>query len=264
MMMTYGMSEEEKDRILYNKIAGEYARKDLVVSSSLAREYGLISSMETVLKELPNLGHFVEVGCGVGASASYLAGFYTKYIGIDQSEEMIEKARIFNKNNPNVEFIAENIKSNTLSQNVADVIYSGSSFHHMTELDEVMRSLRRIAKPDAFLVANEPQNCNPFISILRFLRGIVDKSYSRDQISFSPKHLKNLFVKHGLADLSVEFKGFFTTPFAQVILKPQSLMVPLTKLAIAMDRRLNNHLPHPWRKLSFDVVITGKFLKNAQ
>lgn len=262
--MTYGMSEEEKDRILYNKIAGEYARKDVVVSSSLAREYGLISAMERVLKELPNLGHFVEIGCGVGASASYLAGLYTQYIGIDQSKEMIKKAKIFNKNNPNVEFIAANIKSSTLSQNVADVIYSGSSFHHMTELNEVMRSLRRIAKPGAFLVVNEPQNCNPFISILRFLRGIVDKSYSRDQIFFSPKHLRNLFVKHGLVDLSVDFKGFFTTPFAQVILNPQSLMVLLTKLAIAIDRSLNNHLPHPWRKLSFNVVITGKFLKNAQ
>jgi SAM-dependent methyltransferase len=255
------VTRERTDRALFDRIASRYARKDSIASSSLARKSQLLSAVKPVLAEWPNLGTVVDIGCGVGASAKYLAGHYERYIGIDQSEEMIKAAVIFNRGNPRAELIAENAKSGDLPQNVADVILSVGALHHMTELEDVMDSLVRIAKPRAFLVAIEPQNSNPLLQVMRWIRGILDSSYSREQIFFSEEHLRDLFVNHGIMDLSVEFQGFLTPPFAQLVLHPQALVAPLSRVAIQVDSWLNTHLPRWLRKLSFNIVVVGRFTK---
>jgi SAM-dependent methyltransferase len=253
------VTREQADRALFDRIASRYARKDSIASSSLARKSQLLFAVRPVLDELPNLGTVVDIGCGVGASARYLAGHYERYIGIDQSEEMIRAAIAFNRGNPRVEFIAENAKSRDLPQNVADVILSDGALHHITGLEDVMDSLVRIAKPGAFLVVREPQNGNPFLQAMRWIRGIMDPSYSREQIFFSEGDLRDLFVSHGIMDLAVEFQGFLATPFAQVVMYPQALIVLLSRAAIQVDSWLNAHLPGPLRKLGFNIVLVGRF-----
>lgn len=253
------MTREQADRDLFDHIARRYARKDVVASSSLARKSQLLAAIKPLLDESPNLGTVVDIGCGVGAPARYLAGHYERYIGVDQSEEMIRAAAMFNRGNPKAEFIVESVKSRDLPQNVADVILSDGALHHITELDDAMDSLARIAKPSAFLVVREPQNGNPFLQAMRWMRGIVDSSYSREQIFFSEGSLRELFSNHGITDLLVEFQGFLTPPFAQVVMHPQALVVPLSRMAISVDRCLNVHLPAPLRKLSFNIVVIGRF-----
>lgn len=213
------------------------------------------------MDELQSLGTIVDIGCGVGAPAKYLAGHYERYIGIDQSEGMIKAAILFNRDNPQAEFIAENVKSRDLPQNVADVVLSSGALHHMTELEDAMNSLVRIAKPGAFLVAIEPQNSNPLLQAMRWVRGILSSSYSREQTFFSEGHLRDLFVNHGVRDLSVEFQGFLTPPFAQVVMYPQVLIVPLSRVAIRVDSWLNTHLPVSLKKLGFSIVVVGRFTK---
>jgi len=252
---------EQTDRALFNRIACFYARKDSYIPSSLARRSQLLSALKPILDERCNLGTIVEVGCGIGASAKYLVGCYERYIGIDQSEEMVKAARMFNQGNAGVEFIAENIKSKDLPQNVADVILSVGALHHMTELEDVIASLAGIAKPGAFLVAREPQNGNPLIQMMRRIRGIIDPTYSRGQIFFSEQALKELLTKNDITDLSIDFQGFLTSPFAQVVLRPQFLFVPLSRIATQVDPWLKANLPRPLKKLSFDIVAIGRFDK---
>ena len=254
------MTREQADRDLFDRIARRYARKDVVASSSLARKSQLLTAIKPLLDESPNLGTIVDVGCGVGAPARYLAGHYERYIGVDQSEEMIEAAVAFNLDNPKAEFIARNIKSSDL-QDVADVVLSDGALHHITELDEAMDALVRIAKPGAFLVVREPQNGNPLLQAMRWMRGIVDPSYSREQVFFSEGDLRELCSNHGVTDISVEFQGFLSTPFAQVVIHPQFLSVPLSRAAISADRWLDAYLPGPLKKLSFNIVVVGRFKK---
>ena len=254
------MTREQADRDLFDRIARRYARKDVVASSSLARKSQLLTAIKPLLDESPNLGTVVDVGCGVGAPARYLTGHYERYIGVDQSEEMIEAAVAFNLDNPKAEFIARNIKSSDL-QNVADVVLSDGALHHITELDEAMDALVRIAKPGAFLVVREPQNGNPLLQAMRWMRGIVDPSYSREQVFFSEGDLRELCSNHGVTDISVEFQGFLSTPFAQVVIHPQFLSVPLSRAAISADRWLDAYLPGPLKKLSFNIVVVGRFKK---
>lgn len=254
------MTREQADRDLFDRIARRYAQKDIVASSAMARKSQLLAAIRPVLDQLSSLGTIVDIGCGVGAPARYLAGHYERYIGIDQSEEMIKAAIVFNRSNPKAEFIAENVKSRDLPQNVADVILSDGVLHHITELDEALDALVRIAKPGAFLVVREPQNGNPLLQAMRWIRGIVDASYSREQIFFSEASLREL-LSHNVTDIAVEFQGFLSTPFAQVVMHPQFLSVPLCRAAISIDRWLDARLPAPLKKLSFNIIVIGRFKK---
>jgi SAM-dependent methyltransferase len=253
------MSRERSDRRLFDEIAGRYAKKDLVPSSSLARKSQLFSAVQPLLDELSSLGTVIEIGCGIGAPARYLEGHYDQYVGIDQSEEMVKAAASFNERNPRAEFIASNVKSRDLPRDAADVILSIGALHHMTQLEDVLDSLARIAKPRAFLLVVEPQNGNPFIQAMRLVRGIVDPAYSREQVFFSEKELRKLLSGQGIAVLAVDFQGFLTPPFAQVVIPPQVMSQPLSRLAVLADTWLNAHLPSFLKKLSFNVVITGRF-----
>jgi SAM-dependent methyltransferase len=253
------MEREQADCALFDEIAQCYAKKDVTPSSSLARRNQLLSAIAPVLEKTSSLGVVVEIGCGVGAPALYLADYYERYIGIDQSEGMIEVAVAFNRDMTCAEFIAANVKSENLPQNVADTVLSVGALHHMTPLDEVMASLNRIARPGAFLVAIEPQNCNPLIQVMRWVRGIIDPSYSQEQVFFSIEELKNLFMSHGITELEVDFQGFLTPAFSQVVIPPQVLTVPFVCLAIDIEKWLYSHLPKFLRKLSFNVVVIGRF-----
>jgi SAM-dependent methyltransferase len=253
------MARELADQALFDTIAEHYARKDSIASSSLARRSQLLSAIRPVLDAQPSLGTVVEIGCGVGAPARYLMGRYERYIGIDQSEEMIEAARLFNQGNTKANFLVRNARAPDLEPHVADTILSSGALHHMTELDEVMESLVRIARPGAYLVVIEPQNGNPILQLMRWVRGKMDPSYSCDQIYFSEQDLTDLFRGHGISDLSIDFQGFLSTPFAQVVLFPQVLSTPLSRAASRIDPWLADSLPGPLKRLSFNIVIIGRY-----
>lgn len=253
------MGREQADRALFNEVARRYAKKDIAPSSSLARKSQLLSAIAPVLKRTTSLGTVVEIGCGVGAPALYLNGHYENYIGIDQSERMIKAARELNRNTHQTEFIAANVKSENLPPNTADTILSVGALHHMTPLDDVMDSLNRIARPGAFLVVIEPQNNNPLIQVMRWTRGIIDPSYSQEQVFFSTEELKNLFTRHGITELEVDFQGFLTPPFAQVIIPPQILTAHLVRLTIRSEKWLHANMPNFLKQFSFNIVVIGRF-----
>ena len=69
---------EQADRALFDRIAPHYAQKDVVASSALARQRQLLAAIETVLHQREDLGTVVDVGCGAGAPARYLAGYYAR------------------------------------------------------------------------------------------------------------------------------------------------------------------------------------------
>ena len=180
-------------------------------------------------------------------------------MGVDQSTGMIEAAVAFNRGNPRAEFVAEDVTASSLWRDLADVILSDGALHHVSDLDETMVSLVRIAKPGAFLVVREPQNGNPLLQVVRWMRGIVDSSYSREQVFFSEEDLRHLLENHGIRDVLVRFRGFLAPPFAQVVMSPQALTVPLSRAAIRADRWLDARLPDRMKGLSFNIVVVGRF-----
>ena len=253
------MTMEERDHAFFNKIAKHYAKKDFAKFSSLVRKYQLMFAIRPVLERLRSVDTILDIGCGIGSSAKYIAGNYKHYIGIDQSEELIKAARTFNRGNDNTVFLAGNIKMVELPMNVADLILAVGALHHMTELNTVMESLIRIAKPQGYFVAIEPQNRNPVIQTMRWLRGKMDSSYSNEQHFFSKGELGTLLFNHGLQNIEIEFQGFLSPPFAQVVLPFQRLTTPLSKLAVAADNMMDMHLPRIFKFLSWNIVVRARF-----
>jgi len=253
------MNREQRDQALFDRIAGRYARKDSLVSSATARREKLLFALAPLLEKSKDLGTMVDVGCGAGGPATYLRGRYQRYIGIDYSRELIAIARHLHRDNSRAEFIAGNIKEQDLPARVADLVLCDGALHHMTDLDLVLKALAGIAKPGAFIVTIEPQGSNPFIAGMRRLRGLLDRSYSQDQVSFSQADLQVLFSQIGITGLLFRFQGFFSTPFAEVPLSPQALFAPLGRLAGAMDRGLQERMPTLMRRLAFNIVASGRF-----
>lgn len=252
---------EQKDRELFDLIAIDYAKKDVVPSSSHARKYQLMSAIGGVLKDVGSTGTIVDIACGVGAPAKYLSQHYSKYTGVDYSSELINQARIFNYGNDRVTFINKNIKDITVGDigGSADIILAVGALHHMTDLNQVVLYLRTVAKPNGWLVAIEPSGSNPIVQLLRKLRTKVDTKYSVDQRYFSKKELILLLKSAGFRDIIITGQGFFSPPFAQVIMRPQWLFYPLSRFFTLIDKFLDTHLSKSFKFLSWNYVIQARF-----
>jgi SAM-dependent methyltransferase len=155
--------------------------------------------------------------------------------------------------------LADNIKEANVPDHSADVILSIGALHHMTDMDEVFRSLKRYAKPGTVLVAVEPQRGNPLIQLLRFIRGRMDGDYSEEQHFFSKEELAALFQRNGLQDVELRYHYYLTPPFAQVVFQPQAIFEPLSRLAVRGDRWLGRKMPAFLQPLSFNLIATGQF-----
>jgi len=254
------MDRQQKDTELFDGIAHNYVKKDVIVSSSIARKFILLEAMRPALAA-GNIGTVVEIGCGTGASARYLDGYYEKYYGVDASKNMIELARHTNRSNDRAVFYTPDRDGTPIPDNTADVILSVGVLHHMEHPDEAFASLKRVAKNGCLFIAIEPQRANPLIQALRKLRKLIDSSYSRDQVFFSEKELYGMLARAGLEGIEFEYQGFLTPPFAQMPLSPQFLFKYLSRLAIKADMRLNDRMPGVFRKLSFNIVARGVIKK---
>jgi ubiquinone/menaquinone biosynthesis C-methylase UbiE len=252
------MKQEEKDRILFDSIAGKYIKKDKFSSSIIPRKTLLLNAISPWLKQPKSLGILLDIGCGVGAAAEYLKGYYRKYIGIDQSSQMVDAARIFNRGNPDAQFIAGNIKTFECPDRSFDMVLSIGALHHMTDLDSVIKTLCRLSKSGGIILVIEPHSANPAIQLLRSVRGRLDRTYSRDQIFFSENELITLFEKNNISKISCEYMGYFSTPFAEIVFHPQFLFTPLSKMASTIDSWLYRHLPRSLGKLGFKIVLSGQ------
>lgn len=248
---------EVKDKELFDRIAFNYMQKDIAPSSAKARQYQLLSAMKTVINQ-KDLGLVIDIGCGIGATAKYLQGKYKKYIGVDYSIKEIQLAKKFNRGNCNANFFSKNVKNIVLCQR-ADTILSIGALHHMTNLKSVFLSLHQIAKPGTTFLVIEPYKSNIVIQTMRYIRKKIDPAYSESQRYFTTEELVELFKKHHLKKIKIDYQGFFSPFFAQVVFHPQFITRHLSQLAILIDSYLNR-LPLKIKKLiSFNIIISGKF-----
>ncbi|MCX6170078.1 MAG: class I SAM-dependent methyltransferase [Ignavibacteriales bacterium] len=252
---------EKEDQYLFNTIANKYSRKDDVLSSSIARRFQLFSLME-LIKSISTKSFFeriIEIGCGVGASSKYLDGYYKQYVGIDYSKEIIQIAnKRYSKDN--VEFICSNIKEFRTTQ-IPNLVIGIGILHHMVDLDTALKELNEFTNNETIIAFIEPNSGNPFIQLLRMIRKIIDKSYSEDQSFFSKKDLLDLFSRNGFVVEGVKYEGYFSPPFAQVIIQPQFIFKSISYLTTMMDGFIQKHFNF---YLSWNIMIVVKSKTNPK
>ena len=198
----------------------------------------------------------LEVGCGAGFSAAYLAGYYGAYVGIDYAEPFIAYARQ-HQQGPGVTFEVSNVKTYRSSRRF-DVVFMIGVLHHIDNLAETLPAMLTLLKPGGWLVANEPHPGNPLIRLARVIRKRLDPHYASDQQELSAADLQRLYRRAGLVDIRIVPQGLLSTPFAEVILQPQAIMPGLAALACAIDAGLERRLGRRLQPFTWNVIAAGR------
>jgi SAM-dependent methyltransferase len=244
---------EARDREHFDSIANRFAAKDLAPSSRPARR----RRVEQTIAAVP-VGDFervLDVGCGAGFGCEYLRGRYRKYIGIDHSQRLIDVAVERNAYD-GVDFQATSIDDFDPPWRF-DLIFMIGVLHHLEGPARSMETMAQWLEPGGFLVANEPQPANPFIRAARRARTRFDTTYSSEQEEISSIELRALFEGAGLEDIAITPQGFMSTPFAELVLRPQALMAPLARIACGVDGFLEKRSLSWLTALSWNLIGCG-------
>jgi len=244
----------QRDRELFNSIAGQYCRKDLLPAQRVARQCRLGQTLRGIVSGSDIA--VLEVGCGAGFAVEYLRGSYLQYVGVDHSDALIELARKYHSGE-GIRF--ENADIMTFETDGRfDVILMIGVLHHFEEICGAMKRMVKLLKPGGWLVANEPQPGNPIIRIARWIRKQVDSGYSAEQRELSADELRRLFGECGLHDVRLSPQGLFSTPFAEVAMPAQWLVTPLSRFACTADRLIERSLGPLLYPLSWNLVAAGR------
>jgi len=252
--MTDNASREQRDQQLFDRIAGQYCAKDLYPACVRARRLRLTQTLAAV--RLPAEPRMLEVGCGAGFSAAYLAGRFSSYTGIDYSAELIRHAES-RHHVAGASFITADLHTFNPPQPY-DVIFLIGVLHHMPERLAATQRMVSMLKPGGYLAANEPQAANPLIGLLRRLRARMDGNYSEEQEELRASELRKLFQDAGLVDVQVRPQGILSTPFAEVKLPPAWLALVASSCACATDRLLEAMIRPLLRPLAWNLIVTGR------
>ncbi len=234
---------ENNEIVFFNQIASEYIKKDISLTSKYARKFQLYSLINLYFfyMKKDKLNYIIELGCGSGASSKYLNGKYDHYSGFDYSEAFVEFAKN-NYENKNTHFDCCNIKDIFVENNSVEFVFGIGVLHHVSEIDEILQAIKKIGNSSTLFGFIEPQASNPFIQFLRIIRKKVDKNYSKEQVSFTKKRIEELFNYHGFEIKKIIYTGYLSTPFAQVIFKPDWFFLPIVKLVVFIDKMIQNYL----------------------
>lgn len=247
-------ARERDDQELFDRIATDYARKDELRASRIARKHRLLQTFQFVGR--PFCERILEIGCGAGYGAEYLAGNYAHYYGVDYSDRLIEYARTHHQLS-NTHFDVANATELDCNEKY-DLIVMIGVLHHITDINLTLVRLRNLLTPGGVVVVNEPQPCNRLIQMARRARKKLDADYSEDQIELTSGELANAFSSAGLVNIRSHPQGMISTPFAEVVMRPQILCAPASKLACWMDRLLEQYVAKSIIKLSWNVIVSGE------
>lgn len=134
----------------YEKLEGYNPVADMGLGCGLPTEFAMIKQGDTV----------IDLGSGAGNDcfvARAMAGESGRIIGLDMTEEMIEKAR---KNAErlgyeNVEFILGDIENIPIADNTADVIVSNCVLNLVPDKKKAFKEILRVLKPGAHLSVSD-------------------------------------------------------------------------------------------------------------
>lgn len=245
----------ERDRKLFDHIATEYAAKDLYEPARRARRLRLLQTIRTAYTDpTPKV---MEVGCGAGYSAEYLEGHYGLFVGVDYSYELVQYANVHNRRNGvifhNVNFF------DVATPHQFDLLFMIGVLHHMEDIRHAVAHAAKLLRPGGHFTVNEPQATNPVIQGMRWVRGMIDPSYSKDQRQLNQAELTDALEAGGFTGIEVFSQGYFSTPFAEIALKPGWLFGTLSAAACSADAALESSvLERILRPLAWNLVVTGR------
>lgn len=156
------MAQYDKLASVYDEMMGE--------SGDIPHQYLIDSSLKKLLPNIPD-GIVLDIGCGNGYWAKFLASHYAKVIAIDNSRKLLEIARS-KRTAPNISYKLMDAGKLTLPDNYFDLVFSSMVFHYLQDIESVARSIYRKLRSDGYLLISESNPIydkikNPFLRICK-------------------------------------------------------------------------------------------------
>jgi len=103
-----------------------------------------------------NVKMVLEVGCGIGMLASYLAKKYGWHVtGIDLDPEQIERAKSEYTENEYLKFFEADATKLLFGKGEFDMVLSFDVLHHIPCWDRAIEEINRVLKPKGFYIFND-------------------------------------------------------------------------------------------------------------
>lgn len=128
----------------------------------------------------------LEIGCSSGEDAKSYAQYACHYIGVDISDEAINKA--LQRDLPNCEFLCADGHVLPVDDATIDCVIVNSLLHHL-DLKLTFSEIARVLKPNGKLIYREPLGTNPLFNLYRVL---TPGARTKDEAPFSFSDLKLL------------------------------------------------------------------------
>jgi GT2 family glycosyltransferase/ubiquinone/menaquinone biosynthesis C-methylase UbiE len=98
----------------------------------------------------------LDIASGEGYGSALLAGAARTVIGVDIDPHAISHATNRYHDRPNLRFLTGDCANIPLADNSVDVVVSFETLEHHTQHDEMMREIKRVLRPGAWLIISTP------------------------------------------------------------------------------------------------------------
>ncbi|WP_436735857.1 class I SAM-dependent methyltransferase [Streptomyces sp. BBFR102] len=140
-------------------------------------------------------GVALDAACGTGRQTRALTKWGHRVIGVDQSPEMLDKARV---NAPEAEFRLGNLEKLPFDDDSVDLAVCSLAMTHLPELAPGAEELARVVRPGGRIVVTD---MHPFVIALQgqclFVRGSDELAFVRNHVHLPGRYLE-AFGRAGL------------------------------------------------------------------
>lgn len=148
----------------------------------------------------------LDLGCGMGETSVYFAMQGIDVVATDISAGMLDVtqkvAQRYNVTLTVHKSTAENLNFTNGEQ--FDIVYAGFLMHHVN-IEQTLRRIKEVMKPDAVFICGEPIAYNPVINIYR---RIATKVRTEDEHPLTRKDIKT--IKKHFADVKTKYFWLFS------------------------------------------------------
>lgn len=118
----------------------------------------------------------IEIGCGFGRVATFYKPFFRKCTLVDPSSKLLEQAKDNLKDLKNIDYIRASAHKIPVGDNSYDYCLMVRVCHHLTDLEPAIQEIKRILKPEGFLILEFANKINTKARIRSYFRGEFDFS----------------------------------------------------------------------------------------
>lgn len=182
---------KERMKTFYNE-----SEKYLSVLSNLnhyRRDDVLAEYVSFVIKNGPENGIYLDLGCGTGETSIRLARAGKQVTGVDISSKLLSVSA--HKNIQNLSFVVSDISTMPFPDNFADCIALNDVIEHIPDVESLLKEFVRVVKKDGTIIILSPNLLTPIKPIRHFfgVEGFNVKFYG-SRLKTAAAFFRNIYL----------------------------------------------------------------------